>query len=149
MALFEIYTKKRGFDDNNEHILIYRDKISYIALICPPLWFLLNKNFFLVPFYIATIFLLYAISIYIGSTIMIFGIIFIHLFFGFQSNLIREWLLNLRDYKLEMIVTSESQISAYNTYRNNKENEVILNDNSTQNKSGTGSGDEEAILNIF
>ena len=149
MALFEIYTKKRGFDDNNEHILIYRDKISYIALICPPLWFLLNKNFFLVPFYIATIFLLYAISIYIGSTIMIFGIIFIHLFFGFQSNLIREWLLNLRDYKLEMIVTSESQISAYNTYRNNKENEVILNDNSTQNKSGTGSGDDEAILNIF
>ena len=149
MALFEIYTKKSGFDDNNEHILIYRDKISYIALICPPLWFLLNKNFFLVPFYIATIFLLYAISIYIGSTIMIFGIIFIHLFFGFQSNLIREWLLNLRDYKLEMIVTSESQISAYNTYRNNKENEVILNDNSTQNKSGTGSGDEEAILNIF
>ena len=149
MALFEIYTKKRGFDDNNEHILIYRDKISYIALICPPLWFLLNKNFFLIPFYIATIFLLYAISIYIGSTIMIFGIIFIHLFFGFQSNLIREWLLNLRDYKLEMIVTSESQISAYNTYRNNKENEVILNDNSTQNKSGTGSGDEEAILNIF
>ena len=108
-----------------------------------------DKNFFLVPFYIATIFLLYAISIYIGSTIMIFGIIFIHLFFGFQSNLIREWLLNLRDYKLEMIVTSESQISAYNTYRNNKENEVILNDNSTQNKSGTGSGDEEAILNIF
>ncbi|GIS07545.1 MAG: hypothetical protein CM15mP111_1600 [Hyphomicrobiales bacterium] len=107
MALFEIYTKKRGFDDNNEHILIYRDKISYTALICPPLWFLLNKNFFLVPFYIATIFLLYAISIYFGSTIMIFGIIFIHLFFGFQSNLIREWLLNLRDYKLEMIVTSE------------------------------------------
>ena len=32
---------------------------------------------------------------------------------------------------------------------NNKENEVILNDNSTQNKSGTGGGDEEAILNIF
>ena len=57
--------------------------------------------------------------------------------------------MNLRDYKLEMIVTSESQISAYNTYRNNKENEVILSDNSTQNKSGTGSGDEEAILNIF
>ncbi len=80
---------------------------------------------------------------------MIFGIIFIHLFFGFQSNLIREWLLNLRDYKLEMIVNSESQISAYNTYRNNKENEVILSDNSTQNKSGTGGGDEEAILNIF
>ena len=62
---------------------------------------------------------------------------------------IRDRLLNLRDYKLEMIVASESQISAYNTYRNNKENEVILNDNSTQNKSGTGSGDEEAILNIF
>ncbi len=149
MALFEIYTKKRGFDDNNEHILIYRDRISYTALICPPLWFLLNKNFFLVPYYIATIFLLYAISIYFGSTIMIFGIIFIHLFFGFQSNLIREWLLNLRDYKLEMIVTSESQISAYNTYRNNKEKEVMLNDNNTQNKSGTGGGDEEAILNIF
>ena len=48
-----------------------------------------------------------------------------------------------------MIVTSESQISAYNTYRNNKENKVIQNDNSTHNKSGTGSGDEEAILNIF
>ena len=80
---------------------------------------------------------------------MIFGIIFIHLFFGFQSNLIIEWLLNLRDYKLEMIVTSESQISAYNTYRNNKEKEVMLNDNNTQNKSGTGGGDEEAILNIF
>ena len=48
-----------------------------------------------------------------------------------------------------MIVTSESQISAYNIYRNNKENEVILYDNSSQNKSGTGSSDEEAILNIF
>ena len=70
-------------------------------------------------------------------------------FSGFNLIFIREWLLNLRDYKLEMIVTSESQISAYNTYRKNKENEVILNDNNTQNKSGTGSGDEEAILNIF
>ena len=149
MALFEIYTKKSGFDDKNEHILIYRDKISYAALICPPLWFLLNKNFFLVPFYVAIIFLLYVISIYFGSAVIIFGIIFIHLFFGFQSNLIREWLLNLRDYKLEMIVTSESQISAYNIYRNNKKNELILNDNPSQNKSGTGSSDEEAILNIF
>ena len=149
MALFEIYTKKRGFDDKNEHILIYRDKISYAALIFPPLWFMLNKNFFLIPFYIAILFLLYGISAYFGSSIIIFGIIFIHLFFGFQSNIIREWLLNLRDYKLEMIVTSESQISAYNIYRNNKENEVILYDNSSQNKSGTGSSDEEAILNIF
>ena len=57
--------------------------------------------------------------------------------------------VEFKRFKLEMIVTSESQISAYNTYRNNKENEVIPNDNSTQNKSRTGSGDEEAILNIF
>ncbi len=80
MALFEIYTKKRGFDDKNEHILIYRDKISYTALIFPPLWFLLNKNFFLIPFYIAILFLLFGISAYFGSSIIIFGIIFIHLF---------------------------------------------------------------------
>tara|TARA_Y100001935_G_C17302768_1_gene510333 strand:- start:2305 stop:2754 length:450 start_codon:yes stop_codon:yes gene_type:complete len=149
MALFEIYTKKRGLDGNDEHILIYRDRISYTALIFPPLWFLLNKNFFLVPVYITTLFLFYLISTYLGSTIIIFSIIFIHLFFGFQSNLIREWLLNLRNYKLEMIVTSESQISAYNIYINNKKNEGILSENPSQSKSGTVSGDEEAILSIF
>tara|TARA_B100000900_G_scaffold415695_1_gene446661 strand:- start:28 stop:477 length:450 start_codon:yes stop_codon:yes gene_type:complete len=149
MALFEIYIKKKSFDDNNEQILIYRDKISYIALIFPPLWFLLNKNFFLVPVYVGVTYLLYLISLYLGSVILIFGIIFINLFFGFQSNLVREWLLSFRGYKLEMIVTSESQISAYNIYRNNKKNEVIPNVNISQNNTDSDSGDEGAILNIF
>lgn len=150
MGLFEIYTKK-GSLDSNEQILIYRDKISYTALIFPPLWFLLNKNLFLIPIYISILFLLYLKSIYQGPAIFILGIIFLHLFFGFQSNLIREWLLKYRDYKLEMIVTSENQISAYNTYRNNRKKTIPPNRNelSKDNSDETVNRDEEAILNIF
>ena len=150
MGLFEIYTKA-GSLDSNEQILIYRDKISYTALIFPPLWFLLNKNLFLTPIYLSILFLLYLISIYLGPAILILGIIFLHLFFGFQSNLIREWLLKYRDYKLEMIVTSENQISAYNAYRNNRKKTIPPNRNdfSQDNSDETVNGDEEAILNIF
>ena len=150
MGLFEIYTKK-GSLDSNEQILIYRDKISYTALIFPPLWFLLNKNLFLTPIYLSILFLLYLISIYQGPAILILGIIFLHFFFGFQSNLIREWLLKYRDYKLEMIVTSENQISAYNTYRNNRKKTIPPNRNelSKDNSDETVNRDEEAILNIF
>ena len=99
----------------------------------------------------AILFLLYLISIYQGPAILILGIIFLHLFFGFQSNLIREWLLKYRDYKLEMIVTSENQISAYNAYRNNRKKTIPPNrsDLSQDNSDETVNGDEEAILNIF
>ena len=56
MALFEIYKRigKSGRHDGN--ILILKDKISILALIFPPLWLIINRNFFLIPIYFLAIF---------------------------------------------------------------------------------------------
>jgi len=98
MALFEIYKRigKSGKQDGN--ILIVRDNLSILAFIFPPLWLIINKNFFLIPVYFLTIYFFFFLSNLLGETTLIFSIIFFHLFLAIQSNILREWILNFKNY---------------------------------------------------
>jgi chromate transport protein ChrA len=85
MALFEIYKRigKSGRHDGN--ILILKDKLSIIALIFPPLWLIINKNFFLIPIYFLAIFFIIFLSNKTGQEIIIFSVIFCHFFLCYPS----------------------------------------------------------------
>ena len=148
MALFEIYKRigKSGRHDGN--ILILKDKISILALIFPPLWLIINRNFFLIPIYFIAIFFIIFLSNKTGQGIIIFSIIFCHFFFAIQANILREWILKFKNYQLDSIIRAENKMSAYNIYNQDnktKSSESMQNPNPSKNNKN----DDETILNIF
>ncbi len=52
MSYYEIYTRSKTSKDDYKEIIIHRDRFPLIALFFPPLWFILNKNIFLIPIYL-------------------------------------------------------------------------------------------------
>tara|TARA_B110000438_G_C15636448_1_gene573308 strand:+ start:342 stop:797 length:456 start_codon:yes stop_codon:yes gene_type:complete len=151
MALFEIYKRigKSGKQDGN--ILIVRDNLSILAFIFPPLWLIINKNFFLIPVYFLTIYFFFFLSKLLGETTLIFSIIFFHLFLAIQSNILREWILNFKNYQLDIIVRAENKMSAYNIYNKYIQDKDIVSSESEKYMylSENIKKDDEAILNIF
>ncbi|MDG2187128.1 MAG: hypothetical protein P8K09_02560 [Hyphomicrobiales bacterium] len=151
MALFEIYKRigKSGKQDGN--ILIVRDNLSILAFIFPPLWLIINKNFFLIPVYFLTIYFFFFLSNLLGETTLIFSIIFFHLFLAIQSNILREWILNFKNYQLDIIVRAENKMSAYNIYNKYIQDKDIVSSESEKYMylSENIKKDDEAILNIF
>jgi len=148
MALFEIYKRigKSGRHDGN--ILILKDKLSIIALIFPPLWLIINKNFFLIPIYFLAIFFIIFLSNKTGQEIIISSVIFCHFFFAIQANILREWILKFKNYQLDSIIKAENKMSAYNIYNqdiNIKSSESMQSPNTPENNKN----DDETILNIF
>ena len=148
MALFEIYKRigKSGRHDGN--ILILKDKLSIIALIFPPLWLIINKNFFLIPIYFLAIFFIIFLSNKTGQEIIISSVIFCHFFFAIQANILREWILKFKNYQLDSIIKAENKMSAFNIYNqdiNIKSSESMQSPNTPENNKN----DDETILNIF
>ena len=148
MALFEIYKRigKSGRHDGN--ILILKDKLSIIALIFPPLWLIINKNFFLIPIYFLAIFFIIFLSNKTGQEIIISSVIFCHFFFAIQANILREWILKFKNYQLDRIIKAANKMSAYNIYNqdiNIKSSESMQSPNTPENNKN----DDETILNIF
>lgn len=148
MALYEIYKRigKSGRHDGN--ILILKDKLSIIALIFPPLWLVINRNFFIIPIYFLAIFFIIFLSNKTGQEIIIFSVIFCHFFFAIQANILREWILKFKNYQLDSIIKAENKMSAYNIYNqdiNIKSSESMQSPNTPENNKN----DDETILNIF
>tara|TARA_Y100000590_G_scaffold452259_1_gene595048 strand:+ start:32843 stop:33298 length:456 start_codon:yes stop_codon:yes gene_type:complete len=151
MAIYEIYTTDNNKGSISPEILIYKDKFSILAFLFPPLWLILNRNLFLIPFYCLFVYLTIIICNFLSFLEPYYLIVIMNLLFALQTSLLREWILKFKDYHLYYIVDAFNMISAYNKYiiyaqsrTANQMQQDSIADNINSNKNA-----DKPILNIF